>query len=121
MNFFIEPEETFEVEVYVWENDDKNVIATTKAEEAPVNTTPERITFTFRKPNMKDSSDILGKSFVNGEINGFVLANKVLETLLKSWSLEQECTLENLKKLHPRIGQVAGMEATLISQITPTS
>ena len=119
LSFFVKESDTIKVEVYVYEKDG-NLEATSDVNEVPVSSqdSVKNVSFTFRRPNYRDSQKILGNStssVIGGEPQVYPMkfSDIVLNTLLSAWTLTDDAekpvpkTTKNIDALHPSIARAA--------------
>ena len=123
MELFVKPDNTVDVEVFVYEKDG-NVLATNDTSDIPkeVGLEIKTLKFIFRKPSYQDSVEIMSKSQnkniaptegspITIDPNGFNSA--ILYTLLKDWDIEDSKGIKmsvnqrNINSLQPAIARAA--------------
>jgi len=113
LGIFIDKEDAIEVEVYAFDKED-GLEVVTDVKDVPPDTEPEKLSFTFRRPNHKDSTEITSSTLVMDadgikEFNAVKLQDTCFRKLLKKWSLTDKedkpvpVSAARIDALHPNI------------------
>jgi len=128
LNLFVDKNDTFDIEIYVFNNESEELTATADVKEIPPDTKPETLKFTFRRASYKDTIDITSSSvsanFSSDLTSDFRIdptkwQDVVLRKLLVSWNLmdsegkPKPLTQDNINQLNPSIARVVSAEATI--------
>lgn len=124
IQMFVNREDCVIIPVYVYENTNSEIEATSQKKLVPSDKQVETVNFTFRKPNFSDSNEFMRK-FVSSRTNLgedqaasvdiFGLQDYIMTQMLSDWTLKDEdgtkskLTKANVGMLAPAIGRAAAI------------
>lgn len=113
IQMFVKKNNNITVDVYVYQNKDGHIGATTEKQDIPVGLEPETISFVFKTPNYADSNMILGHFRNQSTVDFAAIQNITMHTMLVDWTLTDETgkkmniTKANIDALQPSVGLAA--------------